>query len=280
MIDKTGISQQVTIALQEDIGKGDVTAALISENSRSEAKVISREPAVLCGQAWFNEVFYQLDPKIEIDWSIKDGEQTQTDQTLCHLQGKSRGLLTGERAGLNFLQTLSATATLTRQYVEKLEPFTTVVLDTRKTLPGLRTAQKYAVLTGGGHNHRTGLFDGILIKENHIDAAGSITDVLQIAGKICPSDCFVEIEVRNISQLQQALSAGAERVLLDNFSIDALKNAVAINQGQAKLEASGNVSLENIAHIAQTGVDFISVGALTKNIHAVDLSMLFVHYND
>ena len=280
MIDKTEISRQVAVALQEDIGTGDVTAALIAENSRSKANVVSREPAILCGQAWFNEVFYQLDPKIEIDWLIKDGEQTHADQTLCHLQGKSRSLLTGERTALNFLQTLSATATLTRQYVDKLEALSTIVLDTRKTLPGLRRAQKYAVLTGGGHNHRVGLFDGILIKENHIDAAESISDVLRIADKIRPSDCFVEIEVANIDQLRQALKAGAKRILLDNFSIGALKDAVALNQGRAKLEASGNVSLENIAQIAKTGVDFISVGAITKNIRAVDLSMLFVHFDD
>ena len=268
------------MALQEDIGTGDVTAALISENSRSEAKVLSREPAILCGQAWFDEVFRQLDAKIDIDWLTKDGEQIHADQTLCRLTGKSRSLLTGERTALNFLQTLSATATRTKQYAEKLEAYSTVVLDTRKTLPGLRKAQKYAVLTGGGRNHRIGLHDGILIKENHIDAAGSITHALQSAEKIRPDDCFVEVEVCDIEQLRLALSAGADRILLDNFSIEALKNAVAINQGQAKLEASGNVCLENIAEIAQTGVDFISVGALTKNIHAVDLSMLFIHYKD
>ncbi|MFC1666001.1 carboxylating nicotinate-nucleotide diphosphorylase [Pseudomonadota bacterium] len=278
MIARSEISQQVAWALQEDIGTGDITAKLVSADSISEAKVISRQPAILCGQAWFDEVFYQLDKNIKIDWLSNDGEQIDANQTLCHLYGKSRGLLTGERTALNFLQTLSATATHTAQYAKKLEAYSTLLLDTRKTLPGLRIAQKYAVLTGGGHNHRIGLYDGILIKENHIDAAGSITDVLHIAEDIRPKNCFVEIEVQNIDELRQALTAGASRILLDNFSMQELKTAVQINQGQAKLEASGNVSLENIAQFAQTGVDFISVGDLTKNIRAVDLSMLFNHH--
>ena len=279
MIDKEEISRQVAIALQEDVGPGDATASLISKESISEAKVVSREPAIICGQAWFDEVFHQLDPKINTKWLVKDGEQTHTDQTICRLRGKSCGLLTGERTALNFLQTLSATATLTRKYADKIAPFTTVILDTRKTIPGLRNAQKYAVLTGGGHNHRIGLYDGILIKENHIDVAGSIAAALQVAENNRPNNCFVEIEVRNIDELRQALKGGANRILLDNFSIAAMAEAVQISQGHAKLEASGSISLENITSIAETGVDYISVGALTKNVRAVDLSMLFIHHN-
>jgi len=278
-MDKVEISQQVAIALQEDVGPGDATASLISKESISVAKVISREPAVICGQAWFDEVFRQLDSKIESMWLVADGEQTHTDQTVCRLHGNSRGLLTGERTALNFIQTLSATATLTRTYADKLAPFTTVILDTRKTIPGLRNAQKYAVRTGGGHNHRIGLYDGILIKENHIDVAGSIAEALLVAEKNRPDNCFIEIEVRDIDELQQALSAGATRVLLDNFSTAMMKAAVQISQGQAKLEASGSISLDKITEIAETGVDYISVGALTKNVRAVDLSMLFIHEN-
>ena len=279
MIEQHQVSNQVSFALQEDIGTGDVTAQLVAENSISEAKVISRQPAILCGQAWFDEVFCQIDQNIEIDWIMNDGDQIIANQVLCQLKGKSRGLLTGERTALNFLQTLSATATLTRQYADKLKAYATLVLDTRKTVPGLRTAQKYAVLVGGGQNHRIGLYDGILIKENHIDAAGSITEVLHMAEKIRSGDCFIEIEVQNIDELREALAAGADRILLDNFSIQGLQKAVMINRSRAKLEASGNVSLASIEQIAETGVDYISVGDLTKNINAIDLSMLFIHRN-
>lgn len=259
-------------ALDEDMGSGDITAALIPEQATATAAVISREAAVLCGCAWFDAVFQQLDARIQILWHVADAERIAPGQVLCELRGPARPLLSGERTALNFLQTLSATATVTRRYVDAITGTGAWILDTRKTVPGLRRAQKYAVLCGGGRNHRMGLYDAFLIKENHIAAAGSITKAIAAARAQGPGKP-VEVEVENLEQLREALAAGTDIVLLDNFDVALLRNAVAVNQRCAKLEASGNVTLENVRNIAETGVDYISVGALTKNLRAVDLSM-------
>ena len=268
----------VTTALIEDIGDGDISAALIPADARSTAQVISREDAVLCGAAWFNEVFRQLDSHIVVDWQAGDGDIIGANQTLCSLTGNSRSLLSGERSALNFLQTLSATATQTRKFVNAISGTGATILDTRKTLPGLRTAQKYAVACGGGSNHRMGLFDAFLIKENHILAAGSIAAAVASARQQ-HAELKVEVEVENLDEVRQALDAGADQLLLDNMELAALREAVALNReknnGRARLEASGGVSLERVRAIAETGVDFISVGSLTKDVRAVDLSMRF-----
>ncbi len=268
----------VTTALIEDIGDGDISAALIPADARSTAQVISREDAVLCGAAWFNEVFRQLDSHIVVDWQAGDGDIIGANQTLCSLTGNSRSLLSGERSALNFLQTLSATATQTRKFVNAISGTGATILDTRKTLPGLRTAQKYAVACGGGGNHRMGLFDAFLIKENHILAAGSIAAAVASARQQ-HAELKVEVEVENLDEVRQALDAGADQLLLDNMELAVLREAVALNReknnGRARLEASGGVSLEHVRAIAETGVDFISVGRLTKDVRAVDLSMRF-----
>jgi nicotinate-nucleotide pyrophosphorylase (carboxylating) len=269
------IRAQVALALVEDIGAGDLTAGLIPEQTRSEARVISREQAVICGIEWFDQVFTQLDASIRIKWQVKDGERVEPNQLLCTLSGPSRPLLSGERTALNFLQTLSGTATLARRYAEAVTGTGVKVLDTRKTIPGLRRAQKYAVSCGGGSNHRIGLYDGILIKENHIAAAGSIAAAVTQARATAPSDILVEVEIEDLAQAEQALAAGADILLLDNMSPELLRQVVAINHGQAKLEASGGITLENIHNIAQTGVNYISVGAITKQLRAIDLSMRF-----
>jgi len=264
----------VRIAVAEDIGSGDITAALIPEHLAAQATVYSREPAIVCGMAWFNAVFAELDGRVSVDWLVRDGNAVQRDQSLCRLTGPARALLSGERTALNFLQTLSATATLSRRYADAVADLPVRILDTRKTIPGLRNAQKYAVRTGGCDNHRSGLYDGILIKENHIAAAGSIKDAVMRARKDNP-DLLVEVEVENESQLLQALAAGADRLLLDNHTIPELKAAVTTVAGRAGLEASGGVTLDTVRDIALTGVDYISTGSLTKNIHAIDLSMIF-----
>jgi nicotinate-nucleotide pyrophosphorylase (carboxylating) len=266
------IHRQVSLALQEDIGSGDVTATLLDQTQQAEARVISREAGVLCGTAWFDEVFRQLDTAIRIDWSVHDGEVVSAKQTLCRLHGPSHALLTGERTALNFLQTLSGTASMTRQFVQAMGDSQTRLLDTRKTLPGLRLAQKYAVTCGGGHNHRLGLYDMVLIKENHITACGSITAAVHAATRAFPA-LPIEVEVESLDELQQALAAGAHRILLDNFAVPQLREAVVLNGGRAKLEISGNVTLDNIAELAAIGVDYISTGAITKHVHALDLSM-------
>jgi len=271
------ITETVRRALAEDVGAGDLTAALIPADARAEAQVITREDAVLCGTAWFDEVFRQVDERIRVVWLVKDGDAIRAGQTLCNASGPARGLLTGERVALNFLQLLSGTATRTRQYVDAVRGTKTIVLDTRKTVPGLRRAQKYAVACGGAQNHRLGLYDAILIKENHVAAAGSITAALEAARHSAPKGVSVEIEVENIGQLREALAAGADRLLLDNFSVEELKAAVAETRGRAKLEASGGIDLSNIRAFAETGVDFISIGDITKNVRALDLSMRFVH---
>jgi len=268
---------QVAIALAEDLGGGDLTAGLIPAAACSQVEVISREPAVLCGSAWFDQVFKQLDAAIEVQWNAADGDQIDAGQLLCKLSGATRALLSGERTALNYLQTLSATASLARRYADAVAGTGVHILDTRKTLPGLRLQQKYAVTCGGCFNHRVGLYDAILIKENHIHAAGSIPAALTAAAAVANGTVVtIEIEVEDLSELKLALESGATRVLLDNFSLDQLRNAVALNDGRARLEASGGVTLETIRGIAATGVNDISVGALTKDVTAVDLSMRFV----
>jgi nicotinate-nucleotide pyrophosphorylase (carboxylating) len=269
------IDAVVSRALEEDLGRGDLTAALIPANRTAQAQVITRDDAVLCGQPWFDEVFRQLDRRVRMEWSVRDGETLRANQMLCTLEGPARALLTGERTALNFLQTLSGTATVTRRYVEAVAGTRAVILDTRKTLPGLRTAQKYAVRCGGGENHRMGLYDAILIKENHIAAAGSVANAVRLSRLNAPTGVTVEVEVETLDQLREALAAGADRLLLDNFSLKRLREAVQETAGRAKLEASGGITLENIRAIAETGVDSISIGALTKHVRAVDLSMRF-----
>ncbi len=269
------IRTQVMFALDEDMGGGDLTAELIPGEARSEARVISREQAVFCGQEWFDEVFNQLDDSIHIDWRVKDADRVEPDQLLCTLSGPSRALLSGERTALNFLQTLSGTATLASRYAEAVAGTGVKVLDTRKTIPGLRLAQKYAVTCGGCHNHRIGLYDGVLIKENHILATGSIAAAVTKARETAPEGIAVEVEVENLDEVQQALSSGADILLLDNMPPELLRQAVAMNKTQAKLEASGGITLQTIRNVAETGVDFISVGEITKELHAIDLSMRF-----
>lgn len=264
----------VHIALAEDIGKGDITAALIPEHQTAQATVISRESAIVCGSAWFNAVFEELDSRVETDWLVRDGDAVDTNQTLCRLSGPARALLSGERTALNFLQTLSATATLSRRYADTVADLPVRILDTRKTIPGLRNAQKYAVRVGGCNNHRNGLYDGILIKENHIAATGSIKRAVTQARAENPG-MLVEVEVENESQLLQALDAGTDRLLLDNHSVTELIHAVKTVAGRAELEASGGVTLNNLREIGLTGVDYISTGNLTKDLKAIDLSMKF-----
>ncbi|MCF7970330.1 MAG: carboxylating nicotinate-nucleotide diphosphorylase [Methylococcaceae bacterium] len=257
--------------LDEDIGSGDITASIISETMQASARVITREPMVCCGQDWFNAVFKELNADIQIEWLVVEGQWVEAGTLLCTLNGLARPLLTGERTALNLLQTLAATATYVRQYANAVAGTGCKVLDTRKTIPGLRAAQKYAVVCGGCHNHRIGLYDGVLIKENHIMAVGSIAKAVAKARQI--SDKWVEVEVENMDELQQAIDAKPDRIMLDNFSVAQLRDAVKKVAGKVALEASGNISLGNIREIAETGVDYISIGALTKSVIAVDLSM-------
>ena len=271
-LDGARIAAQAGAALAEDLGGGDVTADLLDPRAEARAQVICREAAVLCGRPWFDAVFAALDAGVAIHWQAEEGARLNPAQTVCELRGPAAALLTGERTALNFLQTLSGTATLTRRYADALAGTTTRVLDTRKTIPGLRLAQKYAVACGGGHNHRLGLWDMVLIKENHILSAGSIAAAVAAAGRRHP-DLPREVEVESLDELREALEAGAERVLLDNMAPATLAEAVALTAGRALLEASGNVTIENIREIAQTGVDFVSVGALTKHVQAIDFSM-------
>jgi nicotinate-nucleotide pyrophosphorylase (carboxylating) len=268
------ISVTVSRALAEDIGAGDLTAALVPESAQARGRVISRQDAVICGTAWFDEVFRQVDDHIHINWGLKDGDAVRKDQVLCRLEGPARGLLTGERSALNFLQTLSGTATVARRYAEAVKGTRATILDTRKTLPGLRGAQKYAVRCGGANNHRMGLYDGILIKENHIMAAGGIAAAVKTA-RDHQAQVPVEVEVETLGQVQEALSAGADILLLDNFDLAGMRQAVALTAGRAKLEASGGIDMEAVRQVAETGVDYISVGSLTKHVQAVDLSMRF-----
>ncbi len=276
--DASYVSASVAAALAEDVGTGDLTAQLIPADRLARATVITREDAVLCGTAWFDEAFRQIDPRARVAWSARDGESVRSGQQLCTIDGPARSLLTGERTALNFLQALSATATLTRRYVDAVAGTKCRILDTRKTIPGLRVAQKYAVRCGGGTNHRIGLFDAILVKENHIAAAGSIAGAVREARRVA-AKVLLEVEVENLVQLREALDAKVDRILLDNFSLDAMREAVRTTRQHAnshiELEASGNMSLETLRAVADTGVDFISVGGLTKHVHAVDLSMRF-----
>ena len=270
VINQKDISANVNSALAEDVGNGDVTAELIPEDALASATLITREHAVIAGCQWFNEVFNQLSGTSKINWNVADGDVVAPEQILCTLEGSARSLLTGERTAINFLQTLSATATTVASFVDIIKDTETKILDTRKTIPGLRLAQKYAVACGGGTNHRVGLYDAILIKENHIMAAGSITQaVKQAKTKKLP----VEVEVESLAELEEALEAEADQILLDNFDLALLEKAVDINQGRAKLEASGNIIKEDLHAIAKTGVDYISIGALTKHIRAIDFSM-------
>ena len=269
------LSETVARALAEGMGSGDVTAALLPADARSRARVISREPAVICGRAWFDEVFRQLDRSVQVAWRVADGAAVAPGDTLCEITGPTRALLTGERTALNFLQTLSGTATAARRYAEAVAHTRARVLDTRKTLPGLRSAQKFATRCGGCLNHRMGLYDLVLIKENHILAAGSIAAALAAARRLFPA-LEVEVEVEDLPELDQALAAGADIVLLDNFDLAGLRAAVQRAAGRVRLEASGNVDLENVSAFAETGVDYISVGSLTKHVRAVDLSMRFL----
>ena len=267
------VQRNVLAALVEDIGGGDLTALLTSAARRSQGTVISREDAVLAGTAWFDACFRRLDPLAVIRWHARYGEQIAAGQTLCEIEASTRVLLTAERAALKFLQLLSATATATRRYVDAVAGTGTRIVDTRKTLPGLRLAQKYAVTCGGGHNHRLGLYDGILIKENHIMAAGGVTAALEQARAIGRDDVFIQIDVETLEQLAEALDADAKMVLLDNMNLSQMRQAVGLTAGRAELEASGGVSLETVRAIAETGVDRISIGGLTKNVRAIDLSL-------
>ena len=261
--------------LNEDIGSGDITASIIADSIQAEAHVISRETMVVCGQAWFDAVFKTLNPEINISWEVSEGSVCKENTLLCKLHGSARDLLTGERTALNLLQTLSATASIARQYADAVAGTQCRVLDTRKTIPGLRNAQKYAVTCGGCFNHRTGLYDGVLIKENHIMAAGSIAMAISSAKKI--SNVPIEVEVESLDEYGLALKAKPDRIMLDNFSVSDMKAAVAINKGgDIELEASGDITLNNIREIAETGVDFISIGALTKHIKAINLSMRII----
>ena len=275
------IQRNVQQALTEDVGEGDLTAALIPSGTTMNASVISREDAVLCGMQWFATCFMTLAPDTVIDWFAKDGDKLQAGQKLCEVTGNARAVLPAERSALNFLQLLSAVATQTRHYVDAIVGTGAAIVDTRKTLPGLRMAQKYAVTCGGGINHRLGLYDGILIKENHIMAAGGIKPALVKAQEIAPPHVFIQIEVESLQELQEAIAAGASMVLLDNFSLRQLSDAVTLTRQQAGgeriiLEASGNINLQTVRQVAETGVDRISIGGLTKNIQAIDLSMRFI----
>lgn len=269
------IRRQVADALAEDIGPADYTAQLIPADRQGHASVLMREEGIVCGQAWFAECFAQLDPAIQITWRVAEGAEVAANTILCTLDGPARPILTGERCALNFLQTLSATATTTRDFVAAIAGTRAKIHDTRKTLPGLRLAQKYAVRIGGGENQRVGLYDGILIKENHLIAAGGIANALAAARTVAPAGVGIQIEVETLSELQQAITAGATSILLDNMSLAQMCEAVRISNGRAVLEASGGVDLSTVREIAETGVDRISVGRLTKDVLAIDLSLRF-----
>lgn len=266
------ISANVATALREDLGSGDITAQLIAAERSAQARIISRDAAVICGTAWVDEVFRQLDSSVKILWQVRDGERVSPNQVLFTLDGPARALLSGERSALNFLQTLSAVATRSQHYADLVQGTAVKLLDTRKTLPGLRLAQKYAVTCGGCHNHRIGLYDAFLIKENHIAACGGIAQAVQAAHNIAPGKP-VEVEVESLAELEQALAAGADIIMLDELSLADIRQAVAITQGRAKLEASGGINDSTLRGVAETGVDYISLGTLTKDIKAVDLSM-------
>lgn len=266
------MKSHVTFALKEDIGAGDITAQLIPDDHEITASVISREPAVLCGKEWANEVFRQLGHNVKLEWLAEEGDELEQNQPFLTLTGHARTILTGERTALNFIQLLSYTATISRQYVNDVAGTNLTILDTRKTLPGLRAAQKYAVKVGGAQNHRFGLFDAFLIKENHIMSAGSIENAVNMAKQIAPGKT-IEVETENLDEVAQAVSAGANIIMLDNFSYEDMAKAVSLYKGQVKFEASGNMDQEKLQQVAATGVDFVSIGALTKHVKAIDLSL-------
>lgn len=269
------ITSQVSLALAEDIGSGDITVQLIPSSETIKANVITREDAVLCGQAWVEEVFSQLDTNVEITWHAKEGDQLVANQKIFSLSGNARSILTGERCALNFVQSLSYTATIAREYAQLVAETKLTVLDTRKTLPGWRLAQKYAVTVGGAHNHRVGLYDAFLIKENHIMAAGSIEKAVSQAKSIAPGKT-IEVETESLDEVKQAVNAGADIIMLDNFSLAMMEDAVSTYGNQVKFEASGNMTKQDLLDVAKTGVDYVSVGALTKHIQAIDLSLRVV----
>lgn len=270
------IERNVLAALMEDVGNGDLTAQLMPGGHQAQGIVIARQDAILAGQAWFDACFRHLDPNAEVLWTADDGERIHAGQSLCEIRAETRALLTAERAALNFLQTLSGTATTTRRYVDAVIGTGARIVDTRKTLPGLRLAQKYAVRCGGGTNHRLGLYDGILIKENHIIAAGGVAPALEQARKLAGGQVFIQIEVENLDQLAEALDCGATMVLLDNMDLVQMRQAVGLTAGRAELEASGGIRLDAVRAIAETGVDRISIGGLTKDLRAIDLSLRHV----
>lgn len=272
---KSDLIANVTTALHEDLGSGDITAGLIPANEQALARVITREAATICGQDWVNEVAQQVDPTIQIDWQVADGDRVTAKQTLFKAQGSARSLLTFERCALNFLQCLSGTATISSHYASMVAHTGVKLLDTRKTIPGLRKAQKYAVSCGGCYNHRVGLYDAFLIKENHISACGGITQAVQTARQQSPGKP-IEVEVETLAELQQAIDASADTIMLDNFNLDDMRTAVTLAGGKAKLEASGGITEATLVPIAETGVDYISIGALTKDCKSIDLSMRFV----
>ena len=271
----TDLSLIVNLALQEDIGDGDITSLLIADNLQAKAHILCREEAILCGIAWVEETYRNIDSRVQIQWNFKDGDNLKKDAQVAEIVGNARAILTGERTALNFLQTLSGTATITKQYTERLKGTSVILLDTRKTLPGMRNAQKYAVRVAGGSNHRKGLYDAYLVKENHIQSCGNISNAISTARKINPNK-VLEVEVQNLEQLSEAISAKPDIIMLDNFKLQDIRKAVTINPGNAKLEVSGNINQESLVNVAKTGVDYISVGALTKHCRAIDFSLLLV----
>ena len=271
----TDLALIVNLALQEDIGDGDITSLLIADNLQAKAHILCREEAILCGIAWVEETYRNIDSRLQIQWNFKDGDSLKKDAQVAEIVGNARAILTGERTALNFLQTLSGTATITKQYTERLKGTSVILLDTRKTLPGMRNAQKYAVRVAGGSNHRKGLYDAYLIKENHIQSCGNISNAIATARKINPNK-VLEVEVQNLEQLSEAISAKPDIIMLDNFKLQDIRKAVTINPGNAKLEVSGNINQESLVNVAETGVDYISVGALTKHCRAIDFSLLLV----
>lgn len=271
----TDLALIVNLALQEDIGDGDITSLLIADNLQAKAHILCREEAILCGIAWVEETYKNIDSRVQIQWNFKDGDSLKKDAQVAEIVGNARAILTGERTALNFLQTLSGTATTTKQYTERLKGTSVILLDTRKTLPGMRNAQKYAVRVAGGSNHRKGLYDAYLVKENHIQSCGNISNAIATARKINPNK-VLEVEVQNLEQLSEAISAKPDIIMLDNFKLQDIRKAVTINPGNAKLEVSGNINQESLVNVAKTGVDYISVGALTKHCRAIDFSLLLV----
>ena len=271
----TDLALIVNLALQEDVGDGDITSLLIADNLQAKAHILCREEAILCGIAWVEETYRNIDSRVQIQWNFKDGDSLKKDAQVAEIVGNARAILTGERTALNFLQTLSGTATITKQYTERLKGTSVILLDTRKTLPGMRNAQKYAVRVAGGSNHRKGLYDAYLVKENHIQSCGNISNAISTARKINPNK-VLEVEVQNLEQLSEAISAKPDIIMLDNFKLQDIRKAVTINPGNAKLEVSGNINQESLVNVAKTGVDYISVGALTKHCRAIDFSLLLV----